>query len=417
MFVAHHSGRTRLARRAFLVLGLLPAALLAGVGAWRHAAPHRRAIERALETALGVGLSAARVVHPRPGVVRLEDVVARLGAEEVAALSCVEVETTADEVRLRASGLEATPRAAALAARLARDWLREPHRFRRNVVVECEGAWREAGNAAGAGPRLALRGECVAAGNGRAIRLCSSPDDGDELVVQAFGATDADPARIEIQATLARPVAIGLVAAVLDRPAIAERLGRGSTVAGRWALVLAEGGLRGTLEGTLGDIDLAACTAGLPVAAEGHVRVDVASASLAGGRLVAADGVVVGGAGLVDRAALDVLLGVVGARPGPAWGGVGAARRVPYDSLEARVTLDVAGLRFGGGSPAGLLSVGGRALLEAPSQPLPVDRLAWALSPGATRAVPATESSAWILSVLPLPPSTGALPADAPARR
>lgn len=419
MFVAHHSGRTRLARRAFLLVGLLPAALLAGFGAWRHAAPHRRSVERSLEAALGVGLSTGRVVHPRPGVVRLEGVVARVGGEVVATIPRVELETTAGEVRLRASGMEATPRAAALAAGLARDWLGEPHRFGRNVVVECEGEWQDAGDgpAAGADPRFALRGECVAAGNGRAIRVRPLADGGDAVVVRAFGATGDEPARIEIQATLARPVALGLVAAVLDRPWLAERLGAGAIVAGRCGLVFEEGMLRGTLAGSVDGVDLAACTRALAITAEGRARLDVASATLAGGRLVAAEASVGGGSGAIDRAALDVLMGVVGARPGPAWGGVGAARRVPYDALEARVTLDTAGLRFAAAGPTGLLAVGGRALVEPPVQPLPVDRLAWALSPGATRAVPATEASAWILSVLPLPPSTGALPADAPARR
>lgn len=419
MFVAHHSGRTRLARRAFLLVGLLPAVLLAGFGAWRHAPVHRRSVERSLEAVLGVGLSAARVVHPRPGVVRLEDVVARAGGEVVATIARVEFETSAGEVRLRASGAEASPRAASLAARLGRDWLGEPHRFRRNVVVECEGVWQAAGDGVGTGadPRFALRGECVAAGNGRAIRVRSLADGDDALVVQAFGATETEPARIEIQSSLARPVALGLVAAVLDRPWLVDRLGAGATVAGRCGLVVEGGMLRGSIAGSLDGVDLAACTRSLPLAAEGRARVEVASATLAGGRLVAADASVSGGAGVVDRAALDVLLGVIGARPGPAWGGAGAPRRVPYDALEARITLDVAGLRFGAASPHGLIAVGGRALLEPPLQPLPVDRLAWALSPGATRAVPATEASAWILSVLPLPPSTGALPADGPARR
>jgi len=420
MFVAHHSGRTRLARRAFLLVGLLPAALLAGFGAWRHAPAHRRSVERSLEAALGVGLSAGRVVHPRPGVVRLEAVVARAGGEVVATIPRVELETSAGEVRLRASGVEASPRAASLAARLGRDWLGEPHRFGRNVVVECEGVWLAAGDGSGAGvdARFALRGECVAAGNGRAIRVRSLADgDDDALVVQAFGETEAEPARIEIQSALARPVALGLVAAILDRPGLVDRLGGGATVAGRCGLVVEGGALRGTIAGSLDGVDLAACTRTLPLAAEGRARVEVASATLSGGRLAAADATISGGPGAVDRATLDVLLGVVGARPGPAWGGAGAPRRVPYDALEARITLDVAGLRFGAASPQGLLAVGGRALLEPPLQPLPVDRLAWALSPGATRAVPATEASAWILSVLPLPPSTGALPADGPARR
>jgi len=409
MFVAQHAGRTRLVRRAFLAACLVPAVCLAAWGAWRHAPPHRAALEQSLEAALGVDIAVARVVHLRPGVVRLEGVVVAAEGATLLTAPRVELETSATEVRLKAEGIEAAPEAVGAVTAMARAWLAEPHRFRHDVVVEAEGAWTIP--VPGGDPRFSLRGECVAADNGRAVRVRSSVDRDDALVVRLLGGQGAEPSRVEIRAAAARPVAVPLLVTLVGRPGL--RLGGDATVSGACTLTVVGDAVDGELSGVVDGIDLAAATRASGLGAEGTLRAEVASARIAAGRLVVAEGEIRGGPGTLDRAALDAVVGALGFRPGPAWGRLGSDRRASFDAVAARVGIDGAGLSIAaGGADGAVITAGGAALLEAPPQRVPFDRLAWAVSPGATRAVPATEASAWLLSVLPLPQATGALPAS-----
>ena len=67
MFVARSAARVRLARLAFLLAGLAPAAGLAAWAIHRRSDAHRAAIERRWQEAVGLPLTVGRVDHPRPG--------------------------------------------------------------------------------------------------------------------------------------------------------------------------------------------------------------------------------------------------------------------------------------------------------------------------------------------------------------
>ena len=102
MFVARSAARVRLARLAFLVLGLAPAAGLVAWAVHRRSDAHRAAVERRWQEAIGLPLVVGAVEHPRPGVLRGRE--CRLPAADGGPpiqLPLVEVESSADEDRIR----------------------------------------------------------------------------------------------------------------------------------------------------------------------------------------------------------------------------------------------------------------------------------------------------------------------------
>ncbi len=416
MFVAWQAERTRMVRRLFIAACLVPCAAVAGWAAWRHGAGHRDGLRTSLEEALGTGLSIGRVEHLRPGCVRLERVAVQDDrGRTVLRLDAAELEWSAGEVRFRVPALDLDPAVAAIAAGAARDWLAEPRRFPRDVVVEIgEILSPPPPGPADPAPR-GLRVECVAAPTGRAVRVRTEPEGGDGLVVQAFAGHDGEPSRVETHGVAVASLPIEVAAALLDWPELPEATGPGATLSGTLATTIADGRLAGTFAGVLDRVDLAACTRRLPFRAEGGVRVAIEGCRVEDGRLAELRATVTGSAGAVERTALEALAGALGARPGAAWPTRTAT--ASFDLLRARIDLDADGLRVSGVGNGAIVSRNGAAILEAPPNAVPVDRIAWALSPPAAAQVPATAVTGWLLSVLPLPRSADAAQARPAAPR
>ena len=416
MFVAWQSERTRVVRRLFIAACLIPCAVLAGWAAWRHGMTHRDSLRASLEAALGTGLSIGRVEHLRPGCVRLEQVAVQDDrGQTVLRLDAAELEWSAGEVRFRTPVLDLDPAVATIAATAARDWLAEPRRHPRDVVVEI-GRLRPATQPGPADPPpRGLRVECVSAPTGRAVRVRSEPEGGDGLVVQAFAGDEGMAPRVDGRGVALESLPVAVVAALLDWPDLREVAGPAATLAGTLETTTADGRLGGTFAGVLDRVDLAACTRRLPFHAEGLVRVEIERCRVENGRLAEWRATVVGSAGAVDRSALEAMAGALGARPGSAWPAGSAT--AAFDRLGARIDLDADGLRVRGAGDGALVSRGGATILEAPPQAVPVERLAWALSPPASARVPATAVTGWLLSVLPLPAATDAAQASPGAPR
>ena len=51
-------------------------------------------------------------------------------------------------------------------------------------------------------------------------------------------------------------------------------------------------------------------------------------------------------------------------------------------------------------------AAGGRTVLEAPSEPVAIERIPWAFAPRDARPLPATAATAWLTPLLPTSPST-----------
>lgn len=416
MFVAQRADRARRVRRAFVALCLLPTLVLAGIAAWRYSPLHRESFNGQASSLLGVDASVGRLRHLRPGVMALERLTLA-DASRHATLSFPQavLEVTAREVRLRGAAVEITPSAAAMLVRLARSWLLEPRRFGRDVVIEVAGVAPAGPHpetaVTSAAPR-SLRVECVAATNGRAIRLRAGADDEDGLLVQSFVASADEPARFEISGSWASDLPVGMMASCLEWPALPTLVGPAATISGRFAVTASDTASRGSFSGVIDGIDLAACVAGLPLVAEGRLRVDVERAVIDAGRIVEASVRVSGGPGVVGRGTLDAVAAALGGRvlAPPV---LPPEARVSYDTLSLHAVIDEDGVTFGGPAGGAGIVAGGRGLLDLPAGPLPVGRLAWALSPATAPTVPATRQSAWLLSVLPLPRAAAQPPSAA----
>jgi hypothetical protein len=410
MFIARSSGRVRFARTAFLLAGLLPCAILVGWAVHLRSTPHRESVRRGWERGLGLPVGLEAVEHVRPGTVRARG--CTLAAADGAGLfrvPVVEVETAADEVRIKVDSLDCDPAGARLLGALAAEWLQRSARFHRDCVVEIGAAsWRVAGVASTASP---MRVECVALGNARAVRVVRTAEDGgrDEVrIVRTTGVDAAAGTVFEVEAGCREPLPCDIVAAVAaGTPLASIALGPAATVRGGFSATCGDRGWAGSARGRVNDADLAACTSALAGSGSGSVNFTIGSLAWDAGRLVDCEFEFEAQGGRVDRRLLDALVSVVGCRPGPAFGGAADAATKAFDRAGGKVRIDAAGVQVSGAPDLGgaLAVAANGVLVDPPAMPVSAERVAWLLAPPGAVHVPSAGAGAWLMSILP--PSGG----------
>lgn len=410
MFIPRSAARVRLVRVAFVLLAALPAAGLAAWAVHLRSAAHRRAVERGWERKLGLPVAVGRVEYPRPGVVRVRDCVVTTtdGAVRIAVPS-VEVETTAQELRVRIEQFGADASTTRVLADLAGEWLARGPRYDRNCVVEvadftCLPALGPPQDRA-----AGLRVECVATVDARAIRIVR-PVGGErpaaELRVVRTAADTGTGAgtRTDVLAELHEPVPWDVLAALAGMDERAGwSLGAAAVVTGKADLWHDDRGWHGEAGGRIQRIDLAACAAAIDLAATGEAILDLRSLRLAEGRLLEAEMEWHAGSGTVARRFVDALIAVVGCRPGPGLDPTQGADACSFDAAGALVRVHGGGVELlaGTGLQGALALAGGREVAWPPPHPVAAERLAWVVAPPASPSVPAGGPGAWLLSVLP----------------
>lgn len=412
MFVPRSARRIRFARAAFVLFGLLPCVALGAWAAHRHSAGHREAIRRSWEQAVGLPISIASVEHPLPGVVRARDcALATPDGRPVLEVAAVAVETSPTEVRIGIGSLACDPPGAALLAGLAAEWLERGARFRRDVVIDVDDmAWHVTGPD-GRSARLAfgpVRVECVAQGDGRAVRLVRRAADDDEArIVRSWGGggTPGPASRIEIEASCAEPLPVAILAAAMAGSASPPPVGPIATVEGRLAATWSDGQWAGSARGRIAHVDLAGCTAALPGGVAGTMDVEVRSMEWRQGRLATCDVACDVTAGSIDRRLLEMLIATVGCRAGAAYVGAAVEREREFDAAGCEVRIDGRGIQLAGSTRLGgaLAVAEGRSLLEPPAGIVSPERFAWLLAPAGSVYVPSSGPGGWLLSVLPSP--------------
>jgi hypothetical protein len=413
MFVAQHSARSRLARAAFLAVGLLPCALVVAWAGWRHSWGHREAFRRGLESRLGMAVSLGGIEHLRPGCTKLFHVVIGERDGRRCAVPSIEIETSPTEIRLRTATLECTPAAAAMLAALARDWLERPVRYERHVVIDAGEFCFPADAMPGDSPPTAdtkgggvgLHVECVTTPLGRALRLCTEPASEDEIVIRFLDDSPDRVPAIEVRGCWTRPVPVTLLAAILDLPSLTRVCGTASLLGGSIDVRRGDDGWSGSLTADLAAVDLGSITRDLSLRLDGSARLTLSEVRFDGDRLTRLAARISGGPGAIAADSLVALVRTLGCRPGNAFGATRAGGAVRFDHLAAAVTIDASGLTIDASTGPGLLAVGGVGLIEAPLGPVGIDRVVQALSPVTPLVVPATTVSGWLLAMLPLPPS------------
>ena len=452
MFIEQSAERIRLIRALFVLAGILPCAALVSFAVWWNSARHVAEFERECATLLGMPVEIGRIEHLRPGTLRLEGVAVRADTGEmVLQMPTFEVESSATEIRLATGRLECTPRAVAFLAQKAGDWLGQPERFSKALIIDVgEVVWRLDDFAQtplpSAGRPAGIHAECVSVAGVRAVRVRREPQTADEIRVQSTIVPAAEAAntaagsaastrRLNVQGVIDEPLPAAIVAALAQMPASAGLTpGRDALIRGRITAVCGAGRWSGECAGVLERIDLATCTANATHRLTGEADVTISSLRFDRGRLVNCDADCSAAAGRVSQAFLDAIAGVLGCRAGPAFRSLASDQIRSYDDLACRIRIDERGLtiRAPGDRAGVVMRSQGLALLEEPAEPVPTERLAWLFSPPGRVPVPASDESAWLLSWLPLsgqnipvsagsPPTVGVQPlsprAERPVRR
>ena len=421
MFVARSAARVRLARLAFLLAGLAPAAGLAAWAIHRRSDGHRAAIERRWQEAVGLPLTVGRVDPPRPGVIRGWDCVLPATPNRPAiALPLVEVESSSDEDRIRIDRFACDTAAAAAFAALARTWLADDVHFRRTCIVEvADFSWSGISSPpidAPASPAVPLRVECVAGAAGRALRVVRRGTTEDEARIVRESAPDAggdaaNPA-LTITAHCGEPIPLAVLAVAAGAGVQAATASGAATVSGTLEATRSADGWAGQARGRIGGIDLAAAATAVGGRATGAASVDVTRLAWSGGRVSDALFECAAGAGSVDSRLFDRIVLALGARPGPAATPLPPGGERGFDAAGCIVGVGPHGVQVMPTTrlPAGLATRNGDVLLAPPPTPVPGDRIAWMLSTPGTVYGPAIGPGSWLISVLPAaaPPQNGA---------
>lgn len=419
MFVARSAARVRLARIAFLLLGLAPAAGLATWAVHRRSDAHRAALERRWQEAVGLPLSVGRVEHPRPGVVRGCDCVLPATEDRPSIqLPRIEVESSADEDRIRIDRFACDTAAAAALATLARTWLADDVRFRRTCIVEvADFSWSGAASPADAlpAPAVPLRVECVAGPVGRALRVVRRGTSEDELRIVRQPAPEAGGEAaiqaVTITATVSEPIPLAVLAVAAGAGLEAATASGAATVSGTLEATRGDQGWAGQARGSIAGIDLAAAATAVGGRATGSAAVEVTRLTWSGGRVTDALFECAAGAGSLDGRLFDRIVLALGARPGQAATPLPPGGERGFDAAGCIVGVGPHGVQVLPTTrlPAGLATAKGDVLLAPPAAPVPGDRIAWLLSMPGTAYGPALGPGSWLISVLPAatPPPAG----------
>jgi len=404
MFIPRSLSRIRRARLAFLAAGLVPTVAIVAWAVHRQSDAHRAAVERRWQEAVGLPLTVGRVEHPRPGVIRASDcMLPAAGSRPAVALPRIEVESSADEDRIRID--QAVGHAASLevAVGLARRWLGDEVRFRRTCLIEiADFAWPQAGADHATRPAT-LRIECVPRAEARAVRIVRKAGGADEVrVVRLAGGASGAASRYEVEASVSEPVP--LAALVLAAGAGPFAGGAEASFAGRLRAVSGAAGWTGEAAGRIEGLDLAAAAGGVGDRAAGTATIAISRLAWVDGRV--SDGLIEAsvGSGWLDRRLFDRIVLALSARPGPA-AAAPASDVLGFDSAACIVAVGPHGVQVlpAARSAGGLATLRGEALLLPPAAPVTADRVAWLFSSPGILYGPTAGPGAWLMSVLPHP--------------
>ena len=402
----------RLARTAFVLVCLVPCAVLAAWAAYWKSGVHRDVATAAWAREIGLAVRCERVDHVRPGCVRLSNCMIRADDGSAAAsFDVVEVETTPDEVRIRLPIFAATPEACAAVGRLARSWLTEPARHQRAWLVDVGSVRWPNGDDGERDAASGLRVECVAVGAERAVRIRREPATNDE--VRIVRSADGRQGRFGVEAKVDDPVPVACVVTAIGLPVDGIAGWCSGSIAVEWSGDGSGNGWSGEVSGSLDRFDASSLARflGSPMRFEGPSRFDLASATLSAGRLVRANATIDVAPAVVSQELLERFVQVMQCRAGEDYlgrdAGLSSLGVRQVDRVACALAIDASGARI---RPAdarsrGIVTAGGRTVLEAPDETVAIERIPWAFAPRDARPLPATAATAWLTPLLPPSPS------------
>lgn len=406
MLALRERTKIRLARLAFVALGLLPLVAVATATAALHSDAYRRWHQESARQVLGVAATVEHVRHPRPALTLYEGVQvydAETGRLLLRA-RLVEIDRRGATPLVRCTLPEVSARAASRLSEVVVAQLRRQPHARQH-------AWRWVANeltvhfAEQSQTLTDLVGELTA--TARQSTLTAR--------FYLAGATTGQPAQLEIVRdrqtvppshlvaldTGGHDVPGLLLSTLADWPAW---LGQRCQFRGWVKAVETPAGWDAHVAGRLDEADLEQLVSGhFPQRLTGRARVDIQEARVSRGRLEQARGTLSAGPGTIGRALVEAAahsLALPRGEPpdaGDLW---------TYDELALAFHMTDGELRLSGtcrDEAGAVLMAAGQPLLSEPAAPQSVAGLIRTLAPGDDWLVPASRESDWLLSVLPTP--------------
>lgn len=423
MFVERSAARIQLVRTLFVLACLLPTLGLAGWAVYRHSAGYVDPLLASWSRLIGLTITADRLEHLRPAVIRLRDVaLADAGLHQLAAVAVAEVEERDGGTLLRLPRLSLDASGAAALAALARNWLTEPVRFPHGGAVQVDDLlWTADGGQRSLG---GFRLELVVIDTGRAIRIRREPADDDELRLRAITAPGG--LRLEAELTCNRGLPAELISAVSGW---LPRFGSAATIRGRlqgtatenrvaWPPLRLQWSGRG--DAVVTGVELEGLAGAVGQSARGDAVLRIERLEVEQGRITAARLLLSAENGSLGRGLLERMVTVLGCRLGPGSAPLSAGSdwlagpSLPFDEAACAVELDSSGVvvKPAGLGGATLVAARGAAVLEAAGPRIPYERFAWFFAATTTGMIPATiPASPQALEVLSRLPVAGETPA------
>ncbi len=404
MFVAQSAVKIWRVRSAFFLLCVVPTMCLSYWAVICQSKAHREHIAENASKLLGSRVRIESLTHPQPGCLKLSGVTI---AEQ--SFDDVFVVTSKDEVRVTVDSLVSGEDTARLIVGLVKRWLAEPVQFNKNCVIDIEDfSWGKI-NPEGVGNISPLRIECVSTGSGRAIRFFQRDNGQDEVRIVRTphdGKTEGHATGYitEFEVNVSDPVPVPFVNVALGECGASQwPFGENATFTGHAHISNRDGAWTAECVGGIKQVDLDAMTLLLPSHMQGDAEIKLNRFVWSDQRIALCDCVCVADQGEIEQVWIDRLVTILGCRVEDAYHQLSGSRVRSFERLGFGLVVDSKGLHLSAlpGRSGCLLESRGSPVILEPTQTATLDRVAWLLSGTTPAAVPETDVTGWLLSVLP----------------
>ena len=404
MFVEQSAVKIWRVRVAFILLCIAPTLCLSYWAVIRQSGAHREHIADKASRLLGRRVHIESMTYPQLGCLKLSEVT--VAGQP---FSDVSVVTSENEVRLTVDRFVPSEDTSAFVVGLVRRWLSEPVQFNKNYLIDIEKFSWDKTNSNEEEDMWPLRIECVSAGSGRAIRFFKSDSSQDEIRIvrmvdsrEAGGHVKRHVTEVEVNA--ADPIPVPLINAALSECGSPQwPLGERATFTGHAHISNEGGDWTAECVGRIRQIDLATMTSLLPSHIQGAGEITLNRFVWSHERMELCDCVCVAERGEIEQVWIDRLVTILGCRVEDAYHQLSGSSVRTFQRLGFGLVVDSKGLQLHAlpGRSGCLLESQGLPVILEPTEPATLDRLAWLLSGTTPPAVPGTDITAWLLSVLP----------------
>ncbi len=404
MFVEQSTVKLWRVRSAFILLCVVPTLCLSYWAGVRQSEVHREHIADKASRLLGMRVSIESMTYPQPGCLTLTDVT--VAGQSFSGVSVV---TSGNEVRVAVDDFVPSEETAVCVVGLVSRWLSEPVQFNKNYVIDVNSFSWQSSDSAEDKDVWPLRVECVSAGSGRAIRFFNRDSTQDEIrIVRTSNLNESgehpkgDVNEVEVNAS--GPIPVPFINAVLSECGSSQwQFGEKATFTGQVHILNKDDDWTAECVGRLKQIDLAAMTSLLPSRLQGDGEITLNRFVWSQNRMELCDCVCVADRGEVEQVWIDRLVTLMGCRVEDAYHQLSGSQVRSFQRLGFGLVIDSGGLRLRAlpGRSGCLLESQGLPVILEPTGTATLDRLAWLLSGTTPPAVPGTDVTAWLLSVLP----------------